>query len=178
MAQTIDFTADSGNRSPAGIRSFVTKHGGIDYHSIVFDELLLAQYFSDESITAADDDVYAFMDVNKGDMILSGFTYVEVAGGVASCDTDWGLTGGDIDVFGTLDPDGTAEDLINEVGTTPFTMLVDDTVDLVVNAQIMIRSVALSTGRWRLGLAIMPVGDMLAKPFLNYAGDPNIPPQG
>lgn len=170
---TIDFTADSGNRAAAGIRSFVHKSGGVEYHSVVLDEVLVKAYGDANSITFANDDVYQIMDLKKGDLILGGFTYVETAGGVAGCDSDWGITTTDIDLLGTMDPDGTAGTLVNETAS-PYTLLVDDSLDLVVNTQILFSTGA---GRWRLGVAVLPAGGLLTHDFVVYTGDPNTPPQ-
>jgi hypothetical protein len=173
MAQTIDFTADGGNRAAAGIRSLVLKHGGIQYHSIILDEAKIAAYFTANSVTAANDDIYQIADVKKGDLLLGGFNYVEVAGGVAASAPTWGITTTDPDLFGTLDPDATAGTLVNETAG-PYTMLVDDTLDLTVATQILIST---GSGRWRLGFAVMKAEDLLSKNYLLYTGDPNNPPQ-
>jgi hypothetical protein len=170
---TIDWTADSGKRAAVGIKSFVQKQGGVEYHVVVLDEALAKAYGDANSITYDAADVYKLIDVKKGDLILGGFTYVEVAGGVAGGDSDWGITGIDIDLMGTMDPDNTAGTLVNETAG-PYTSLVDDSLDLVSNAQLLIST---GSGRWRLGVAILPVAQMLSAPFVVYTGDPNTTPQ-
>lgn len=177
MAQTLDLTADSGNRAAAGIKSIVQQNGGVEYHHLILDEVKLAEYFLAESITAANDDIMQLFDVKKGDILLGGYSYVETAGGTATSAPTWGSPGDADGLGGAFDPDATAATLVAGTLALPETLTADDTLDLVVVTEILVRAVASATGRWRLGVAILRAGGGLTQDFEVYVGDPNTPPQ-
>ena len=176
----IDLTADNSSaRSKHGIRSYVHTHGPFEAHLLILDEKKIAERFLVDSVTAGNADVMELIDVKKGDYILGGWSEVLVAGGTAASVPTWG-TDADPNLFGILDPDATAGTVVSEAaGTSPLAVLVDGTVELVVITQILIRSVALSTGRWALSVLIYK-GSALRDDYVgfeSYVGDPNTPPQ-
>lgn len=176
---TIDLTAgNSGARQKHGIRSFIHKYGPYENHFIMLDEKKIAEQFLVDSVTAANDDVYELISVKKGDVVLGGFSYVILAGGTAASAPTWG-TPGDPNGLADLDPDDSVGVVdVCVPGSYPEVIAADNTLDLTVVTQILIRSVALSTGRWGLSAMIYRGSDVLNTTWSsNYDNDPNLPPQ-
>jgi len=180
---TIDLTAENSSaRQKHGIKSFVHTHGPFETHYVVMDEKKMAERFLIDSVTAANDDVYELIQLAQGDVIISGWAGVLVAGGTAGATIDWGT---DVDPNGlasVLDADATPitiDQTVNAGGTSsyPEILIVDNTVDLTVATQILIRSVALSAGRWGLNVLVYKGSALLDLGFENYVGDPNTTPQ-
>lgn len=176
---TIDLTpGNDGARAKHGIRSFVHKNGPYENHYLIMDELKMAERFLVDSVTAANDDVYELISVKKGDVILGGFSYVILAGATAASVPTWGSPG-DPNGLADLDPDDTVGVIdVCVPGSYPEVIAADDTLDLTVVTQILIRSVALSTGRWGLAAMIYRGSDALNSSWSSlYDNDPNLPPQ-
>lgn len=175
----INLTADNSSaRAKHGIRSFVHTHGPFEMHYLILDEKKIAERFLVDSVTAANDDVYELVDVKKGDVILGGFSNVIVAGGTAASVPTYGSPADANGLSTTFDPDAAAGTVVTNVaGSYPEVITSDDTLDLTVVTQILIRSVALSTGRWGLAALIYKGSQMLNAQFEAYTADPNTPPQ-
>lgn len=177
---TIDLTAEnSAARQKHGFRSFVHTHGPYETHYVVMDELKMAERFLIDGVTAANDDVYQLIQLAQGDVILGGSAAVLVAGGTAGSVPDFGT---DVDPNGLVaafNPDATAVDVQATNTTYPEVIVASagNTVDLTVVTQILIRSVALATGRWGFMVMLYKAGALLDVSFENYVGDPNTPPQ-
>ena len=176
---TIDLTADNSSaRQKHGIKAFVHTHGPFETHYIILDEKKIAERFLVDSVTAANDDVYELIDLKKGDVVLGGFSHVIVAGGTAAAAPIWGSPGDPNGLSVTFDPDAAVGTLVDNVpGSYPEVQVVDGTLDLTVVTQILIRSVALSTGRWGLTALVYKGSALLDVGFENYVGDPNTTPQ-
>ncbi len=181
MAATIDLTADnSGARAKHGIKSYVHTNGPFEAHYLIMDELKMAEQFLVDSVTAANDDIYELIDVLKGDVILGGFSYVDAVGATAAAAPIWGSPGDANGLSTTFDPDATAGTVVTNVAASyPEVITADDTLDLTVVTQILIRSVALSSGRWGLCALIFKGSQLLNTHvgFESYLGDPNTTPQ-